>query len=539
MAGCESFRDLSRFRSLKNKTCDVVVIGGGINGAAAARDAALRGLQVVLLEKSDFGAGASTKTSKLAHGGLRYLEQLEFRLVKESLDERTLLLRNAPHLVHPIPFIMPVYSFSPRPLWQVNLGLSIYDFLSRKSGLPKHRMLNLAEAIGLVPEMARDGLKGGCVFQDAWMMDNRLVIENVLAAEQAGALVFNYAKVTGLSISQGRINEVHFKDMITGEECVIACKVVINAAGAWSNKVGAMTNSQGSHFVDPTKGVHLVIPQVSGQYALLLRAPQDGRVFFVLPWGGYSLLGTTDTFYNDDPDRVAIEESDIAYLCDAFNAHFPGMPIDATSIIAMFAGLRPLASNRNRNGSPSTASRGHSIEVSEEGMINIFGGKFTTHRRIAEETVDRVATLMDSLTQVGPCLTTERPLPGAADSSSLKLIAHELLAAGLEKHQVDHLLMNYGRLSVHILEIILNNGEEHRQICAEHPHIFAEVTYAVQSEYARQLDDWFCRRTSIAYTPCRGEKCLEIVAAKFASLLGWEKSHKEAAVISYRNRLKG
>lgn len=539
MAGLGSFHDpyIDRFHSMKSKSFDLVVIGGGINGAAAARDAALRGLKVLLLEKSDFGAGASTKTSKLAHGGLRYLEQWEFTLVKESLDERNLLLHNAPHLVHPIPFIMPVYATSPRPLWQVNIGLSLYDFFSRKSGMPKHRMLTSSEVADNFPEIERSDLTGGCFFYDAWMLDNRLVIENVLSAEQAGALVFNYAQVTGLSISQGRIDRVDVIDLITGKENSIACKAVINATGAWSDHIAALEHSKHcDNYVKPTKGIHMIIPQVARDQALLLRTPQDGRVFFVIPWGSYSLLGTTDTFYDGDPDGVKVEKNDIDYLSAAFKSYFPNMAINDSSIVATFAGLRPLAAQRNHAFSPSGASRSHAIEVSDRGLISVLGGKFTTHRRVAEDAVDRSIALIGAAGQFRPCSTHKTPLPGASDSSSLEHIAHELSEEGLDRFQVEHLLSNYGRLSLRILEIIRSDSSERRQICPEHPHVFAEITYAIQNEHARKLEDWFCRRTSIAYTSCRGDKCLGTVASKFASLLGWDRAQREIEETGYLQR---
>lgn len=522
-----------RFLQMSEKLCDVVVIGGGINGAAIARDASIRGLRVVLLEKSDFGAGASTHTTKLAHGGLRYLEQFDFSLVKESLYERRVLLKNAPHLVHPLPFILPVYSGNPYPLWLVNLGLYLYDYLAKSNGLPKHSKLSVEEVTTRFPYIQQKGLRGGCLYYDAQMVDNRLVIENILSAEKSGAIVLNYAEVVSLSRSQQYYDIVHFKNVITGQKDHIHCKVIVNATGAWSNQVAAMESNAECDYVAPTKGVHVVIPQISKHTALLLRAPQDGRVFFVLPWGNYSLLGTTDTFYDGDPDKVVVNPNDVLYLLEAFHTHFPGIDINESFVIASFAGLRPLGAHSKGKKSASAISRTHTIRISDRGVITVLGGKFTTHRKIAEDVVDIIVSRIGNDVKCLPCSTSTTPLPGAANSFVMEKIKSGFEAAGLDKGQIEHLLTSYGQLSNEILKIIQTDPSECLRVCPEYPHILAEVTYTIREEHAKRLADWFCRRTSIAYTPCHGIKCLRPVADKFSAILGWDQIRREKEMADF------
>lgn len=510
---------------------DIVVIGGGINGAAVARDAALRGMKVVLLEKEDFGAGASTKTSKLVHGGLRYLEHFHFSLVRESLRERALLLKNAPHLVKPLAFVLPVYSKDIRPLWQIDLGLYVYDILGWGGGMPSHKRLSKQVILRDFPELRGVDLCGGCLYWDAQMLDNRLVIENILAAEKAGAIILNQAPVVELSISHGKTEGIVFLDPISKQKKKISCSLIVNATGAWSDEVGELDPSIDRRHAVPTKGVHLVLPELASKEALLLQAPQDGRVFFVIPWRGYSLVGTTDTFYNGKPDDVSVEQDDREYLLKALSFYFPN--IKNIPVIASFAGLRPLAAN-GYEGSPSSMARSHQIKSSPSGLISITGGKFTTHRKVAEEVVDLlVRRLENPKKKILACSTARVPLPGALDSEAFENVFQRLRSAGIEESQAQHLIHTYGKLSLQILDIIQSSPEQKLQICSKHAHIAAEVTYAITFEKARTLADWFLRRTSIGYSACGGRNCVEAVAALFALQFGWDKSEREAAIRSY------
>lgn len=471
---------------------DLIVIGGGINGAAIARDASLRKLKVILLEKEDFGSGASTKTSKLIHGGIRYLEQFQFNLVMESLRERSLLLKNAPHLVKPLPFILPVYANDPQPLWKINLGLYLYDYLSGKSNFPKHRKISPENILEALPGLKKQGLHGGCSFYDAQMLDNRLLIETILSAEQAGAEVYNYTQVTGLIEEQGQIKGVSFCHSLTGEKGELYGKAVVNATGAWSDLIGRMEPNAAYCTPILTKGVHLIVPKIISEFALLLRAPQDGRVFFILPWGQYNLIGTTDTFYYGNPDLLMVNAEDHAYLIKAFNSFFPNRPLTESSIVSSFAGLRPLAAT-GRKKEASKISREYAIQVSSGGLITVLGGKYTTHRLIAEKVVDKV---VQKLGVSFPCITTNMPLVGASGSSSLMEVEQQLTSASLNSMLIEHLIHAYGTLSLKILEIMQSHPNEAKAICNGHPHVFAEVTYGIQFEHVKKPDDWLLRRAA-------------------------------------------
>lgn len=435
---------------------DLIVIGGGINGAAIARDASLRKLKVVLLEKEDFGSGASTNTSKLAHGGIRYLEQFRFGLVKESLRERSLLLKNAPHLVRPLPFLLPVYAKDPHSLWKIDLGLYLYDFLSGSSDFPKHGKLDSQGVLEVIPGLKKQGLLGGCSYYDAQMLDNRLLIETVLSAEQAGAEVYNYREAVDLIREDGQIKGVAYVNSLTGEKGKYYGKAVVNATGAWSNNVGRMEPNAVHCIPAPTKGVHLIVPKMSSATAILLRTPQDGRVFFVMPWGDYHLIGTTDTFYRGDPDDLAVTVEDRAYLLEAFNVFFPEQPLTHSDIISSFAGLRPLVAPA-KDKEASDIDREHVVQVSDGGLITVLGGKFTTHRLIAENVVDVV---MKRLGISSPCVTQNALLPGAAGPYSFSEVKEKLKNSGLDASLIKHFLSTYGTRSLDVLAIMQNDPKE-------------------------------------------------------------------------------
>lgn len=483
---------------------DLAILGGGINGVAIARDAAQRGLKTILFESRDFGSGASSKSSKLAHGGLRYLSHFSFGLVKESLRERARLKANAPHLVKPLPFLYPVYKGDRYPNWMVKLGLSLYDWLSPKED-PTHLNLTPSQLIALQPSLTPKGLKGGCLYYDALMQDNRLVIENMLSAQQEGAILHNHTEVT-------HIAKTHEGFQITSPLGMIHAKCLVNATGAWSNLTRTFLKLPEAIDVFPTKGVHLVLPQIHPSHALALTAPQDGRLFFLIPWLGYSLIGTTDTPFKGDPAQVSVEPADQQYLLTALRHYFPDLKDDR--VIASFAGLRPLISATA--SSPSSISREHRLHLSE-GILTILGGKYTTYRQIAEEAVDQAVRFLGQKTL--PCRTGEAPLFGAKDNFWENMSAKDLEAIA-EKHllafdQLKRLCSQYGSATDQILERIRQNPSTSKQICTHHPHLFAELSYAIEVEKAKCPEDWTHRRTSIAYTSCGGRSCLESISRHF------------------------
>ncbi len=526
------------------KHYDLAVIGGGINGAAIARDASLRGLSAILLEQYDFGSGASANTSKLAHGGLRYLEHLQLHLVKESLYERNLLLTNAPHIVKPLPFVFPVYKGDRRPLWMAKLGLYMYDFLDRGALIPRHSNLNAQDLSALFPTIKPQGLKGGVLYFDAQMLDYRLVMENILAAQEAGATILNHTQVTGLSnpiqgagSSEGAgPTQIAIESQMLGIKGSIWADAVVNASGAWSNQIFALEGSVVPYMVKPTKGVHVVLPQVHSSHALVLAAPQDSRICFLMPWEeNTSLLGTTDTFYTGSPDRLCVEPHEIEYLLQTVQHYFPDLAFTKKSVIATFAGLRPLVQSKKQR--PSDISREHFLAKSPAGMITLLGGKFTTHRKMAQVVVDAIFEKLKSTHEFVPCETKQSPLYGSKNTTYSHMSEAELkkisAAYALDLLHVRHLIDHYGGATQAILKIIADNPLEGLVICTQHPHLFAELTYAITVEKALTLEDWFCRRTSISRSRCRGVHCVNAVAKSFGQLLGWDAAAQQKAISDY------
>jgi glycerol-3-phosphate dehydrogenase len=526
------------FLKWQERDYDLIIIGGGINGAAIARDASLRGLQVILFEKNDFACGASSKSSKLIHGGLRYLEQREFGLVRESLQERSILLRTIPHQVKLIPFVFPVFEGDKRPLWMIKCGLYLYDFLS-PNDVPKHHHLTVKEITTLFPALKTDHLKGGCLYYDAQMLDHRIVFENLVSAQKAGCLALNYTAITGLYQENGQVKGVYYQNSKTGKQGLCQGKAVINATGAWSNSILKMDSPVNYDKVYPTKGVHLILPQVSPKYALTLTAPQDSRVFFLIPWNGYSLLGTTDTAYREDPDNLKVSDEDIDYLLSAINHYFPHDHFCKNSILAEYAGLRPLPLVEET--APSLIKRKANMIVSTSGLISLIGGKYTTYRKISENAVDLVIRQINQKDRFSPCQTAQTPLFDLIDKKLMKFDTEEMTILATEYRltfpQIEHLIANYGSAIWKILALIKALPLESLQICPDHPHIYAELTYTIQNEQVIRLEDWFERRTNIAYLPCKGLKCLQAVSEKFSQLLQWDQNTKHQNIQSYCNHL--
>lgn len=526
----------SALSALENTSFDLIIIGGGIHGVAIARDAALRGLKVVLFEQRDFGCGASSKTSKLAHGGLRYLETWQFRLVKECLQERSLLFEHAFPFVRPLPFLFPVYKNLGRPFWQVKMGIYLYEMLDRYRKTPQHQNFSPLEIHRMFPELRQTELKGGCLYYDGFMEDSRLLMANLADAENRGAIALNDVRVIRLLKKNKKIIGVEVKDVIFENTAQVFAKVVVNATGAWSNAILGMDDDVSAYQVAPTKGVHLIIPQVHPEVALTLLAPQDQRVFFLIPWNGETLLGTTDTPYEGNPEDVKVEKEDIEYLMNAYRPYFPEKPLSKASIIGAYAGLRPLVKFKKK-GLPSKRSRDYMLTCSASGLLTILGGKYTSHRYVAQETVDSICSLLEKKnlhsTTFSRSFDEKIPSLGMGDApQNLLALAKE---ENLTFQQMDHLMKTYGAQAKDILERLQRHPEEKGQICPYHPHLYAELSHAILNEKAHFLEDWFCRRTSIAYSRCGGRYCLDAVADTFAAILKWDTKKKEAEKERYQS----
>ena len=359
---------------------DVLVVGGGINGAGIALDAVRRGLSVGLYEQHDFGFGASTATSKLAHGGLRYLEQYQFNLVKESLNERNFLLDQAPHLVKPLQFYVPLYSTSKWKLWKLRLGLSFYDWIQDQKVMPRHRVLNKHEVSHDIPWLNLNDFVGAVSYYDAQMEDHRILIELLMMANQEGANVHNYSKI--LKVEENRWGYACDVQASNGVIRTVNAKSVVAATGAWNNQFSTHP------LVSPTKGVHIVLPDMDLPVALLLMHPKDDRVFFVMPWKGQTLVGTTDQYDEYDYDSPSIAEEEIQYLLDAINSYSINRAWTISDVSSVFCGFRPIVNTTEI--SPSAKSRGEKFDWVKPNFLAVSGGKYTTYRNIAEQCMNMI-----------------------------------------------------------------------------------------------------------------------------------------------------
>lgn len=397
-----------RFAEVRDRQFDVVVIGGGVIGAGVARDAAMRGMSVALFEKNDYASGTTSGSTRLIHGGLRYLEMFDFGLVRMDLREREILLRIAGHLVKPLEFLVPFYDSSLYYRLKLRAGMVVYDLLSYDKSLPNHRMLNAAESLAAEPMLRPDGLKGSACFYDAQIESpERLTVENISSARDHGAQCLNYAEIIS-----GKPGSVRVRDVATGEESDVRARVIVNAGGPWFDRVASRIEANPAPRIRTTKGVHLACAG-KGSKAVVLNSPVDGRLFFVIPLLGFSWVSTTDTDFGEDPGTVSSEPADIEYLTASAGAFMPALrtaPVYWTN-----AGVRALVAQQ---GSESSVSRAHRIE-SRPGLVSILGGKITGYRSIAEEATDAAAA------QLGVrqgCRTAEIDLPGTRSPADEQVV---------------------------------------------------------------------------------------------------------------------
>ncbi|MEI6210386.1 MAG: glycerol-3-phosphate dehydrogenase/oxidase [bacterium] len=497
-------RDVSRF---ENRTFDLLVIGGGINGAAIAHLAAAAGASVALIEKNDWASGASSATTKLLHGGIRYLEQFELGLVRESLRERFIQLAIAPHLARSMGFVIPVYRTDTRPLWLMTLGVWIYQVLSGRWSLGKHRGLTRQEIEQRAPGIAREGLIGGVAYFDAQMNDARICLENVLMADHFGAVVANGVQAEAFIRSHGTVIGVQARDTCSNRSLEIRAARTVVAAGPWSDELIQKDLPGAPRRLRVTKGVHVIYDMPAPPQAFLLPSRQDNRVFFMIPFQGRTLIGTTDTDYTGSPDQVAAEEEDIHYLLREASRVFPEVTFERSRIIASFAGLRPLVVNA---GNPSCISRQHALDRSASGVYFVMGGKYTTYRHIAEKVVQKVLPHL-----------AHRVLPwhqfrlyGSGTSAhSAQALASQY---GVSEETVRYLLSFYGSRAADVLELTLRDVTLKQAICSCSPAIAAQASYARDVEMARSARDILERRLGLSYLRCADGACRRKIEALFA-----------------------
>jgi glycerol-3-phosphate dehydrogenase len=536
-------RRVADLERLRREQFDVLIIGGGVTGAGAAVDAASRGLSVALVEARDLASGTSSRSSKMIHGGLRYLEQLEFGLVHEALRERGLLAtRLAPHLVRPVPFLVPLDPASPPArAWNrayYGVGLTLYDafagLVGPSRGMPIHRHLSRAAARRIFPSLREDALSGAIRYHDGQVDDARLVVTLARTAASLGAAVVTSARAVGLLRHAREVTGVRVRDMEAGDEIEVRARTVIAATGVWSNDISALLpDARPGLRVRASKGVHVVVPRsaITGEAGLILRTPSS--VLFVIPWGGHWIIGTTDTDWRLDRAHPAASARDIAYLLDSVNDVLD-RPISTSDIEGVYAGLRPLLAGEA--DSTSKLSREHAVVEPMLGLFLVAGGKYTTYRVMAADVVDRAAR---RLGVTRPSRTEDLPLLGADGFSGMWRDRADLARRhGVPAGVVDHLLERYGTLTVNLLAMIHADPALAAPLTGAPEYLGAEIAYAASAEGALHLDDVLTRRTRISIeTAHRGEESASAAADVMGAVLGWDAATRAREVEHYLARV--
>lgn len=529
---------------------DLVVVGAGVTGAGIARDAARRGLRVVLLEQNDIAYGTSSRSSKLIHGGLRYLETYEFSLVFESVSERRIVMDLAPHLVNPMAFLFPVYQGSRKSLRMISAGMWLYDGLALFRSPKRHRTLNPSEVAKEEPLLKQEGLQGAPLYYDCSTDDARLTLETVIDATQNGAVVATWARVDALvKNDQGRIAGVVVKNARDGSLKEVNAHAVINATGPWTDEVLAMSGPRKGKLLRPTKGVHIVVDRekLPVEHAVVLFHPDDNRVLFALPWGDRTYVGTTDTDYDGVPGEEAATLEDIDYLIAAPNHSFPTSQITRGDVVSTWAGLRPLIAPEPEVGemAESQVSREHQIVIGEDGLITIAGGKLTTYRKMAQECVDVAVNLLTLSGKLPEDLqsgeTTKVPLPGGVgwpeddDHAKVAVELAEVCDCDISAAVARHLVDTYGMRALELAKMCAADPSLTEPIVPGRVEIMAQVDFGVKEELAASVSDVMTRRTQIFFRDFeQGLGSVEKVATRMAHLIGWSDEEKQKSVDEYK-----
>jgi glycerol-3-phosphate dehydrogenase len=532
------------FQSLEQQPLDVLVIGGGIVGTGIVRDLALRGLRVGLVEQRDLASGTSSRPTRLIHGGLRYLEMFDFALVRMDMREREVLLRLAPHLVQPLPFLMPMYSRSMLYRAKLQAGMQLYDALSYDKSLPTRHWLNKRQVLRLEPSLNPVELQGAWQFYDGQVsLVERLVIENALDAAIEGGIVLNYVEATRfVRNATGAVTGAIVCDRFSGREVEVRALLTVNATGPWLDLTMGDLRVGHPPLLRLTKGVHLVTALATRQ-AHVLFAQRDGRLFFVIPWLGYSLVGTTDTDFEGDPADAAATAEDVAYLVEEASRAFPSARFD--EIYYTWAGVRALV--RMEHVAEGKVSRKHALHDHArrdgvDGIVSVVGGKITGYRAIAEEVGDLVAQRLRHSRRRVRAKTHLRPLPGGHLVDLQSYVDQALWPAaqplGLNRDQTEHLASVYGSLAPSVLDRVRRDPHEAERVCEHQSTILAQLSRAVEDEWARSLGDALLRRTPLGLRACQALECLEPVASHMGQLLGWDAAEQKRQVDAYRREVE-
>ncbi|HOA13554.1 MAG TPA: glycerol-3-phosphate dehydrogenase/oxidase [Myxococcota bacterium] len=520
---------------LSGKVWDVLVIGGGITGAGIARDSAMRGLDTALVERDDFSIGTSSRSSKLVHGGLRYLKNREFGLVHESTTERNLLTKKiAPNLVRPLPFLVPIWQTSKPGYGAMRAAMVMYDVLAELNNFRAHRALTVSELLKRAPALRRDGLRGGFVYYDSISDDTRLTLELVIDAHRHGAVPVSRVEALETEFENGRVRGVTVRDTINDRRMFVHARSVIVATGIWSSETAAALGIAPAARLDirPTRGSHIVLPydKFPIDSAVTMLAPRDKRAMFVIPWNGMTVLGTTDTDYQGDLCNVFCSRDDALYLLEAAHHNFPGITAGLDDIVGTWSGLRPLIASE---GSESAVSREHSIVVDDRGVVTIAGGKLTTYRIMADQALKAAAPFFNK--PLRRSTAGRVPLPcsaGLADAAARRRLSDEIVTTtGVSAAIADNLVVNHGVRARDVAALVVKNPGLAAPILAGHPFILAEVVQAIRCEMAVTLADVLLRRTPVFFLGRDDDESATRAAANvMAAELGWDQARVDSEI---------
>ncbi len=524
-------------RGLDDSSYDVVVIGGGMAGAGVARDLALRGVSVALVEKSDFAWGTTSRSSKLIHGGLRYLELFDFGLVRESLRERERLRALAPQLVRPLPFLVPIYRASSRRLVEVRIGMKLYDWLTPGRDRERYRVLSSIDALSLEPGLRAHDMKGaGYYFDDLLVFPERLCLENILSATRHGARAFNYAEVEEVvRDAGGAVAGVRVRDLLDDRVATLSARVVVNATGPWVDGVRERAGiaERGRHIVRTTKGIHCLLPRLTDH--AIYHSTGDARMVFIIPWREFSLVGTTDTDFDGDLDRLHATAEEVSYLLGEVRQVLPDPRVAASEVAYTYAGVRPLSFEEGRRA--SDVSRAHKVVPEMNGrFLSVTGTKLTCFRSLAEEVGNAVVR---TLGRRVPSRTAFVTLDGADEKAGLVEartwldVSADVEASGLPLDTLERLVSTYGRGYRHLVELAGKVPNGAARLCPSNPEIVAQLHHAVQEEMTVSLQDFLLRRTGIGTSLCQGLDCAEPIARRMARLHGWSGRRLAAELDAY------
>ncbi len=522
---------------LDRETFDIAVIGGGITGSGIARDAAMRGLSVALLERGDFASGTSGRSSRLIHGGLRYLRHAQIRLVREALRERGRLVRLAPHLVRPIPFVLPFFDDGADKPLVLRLGLLGYDLLAGTLGIGRHRTLSGETLARDEPVLSARGLRGGIRYFDALTEDDRLTLVVALSALRHGGAALNYVEAAGLERTGGRVAGVHYRDLMGGGEGTVRARVVVSAAGPWTDEVRSLAGA--SSLLRPTKGIHIVVPRDRLATNAAIAFGFDDRMLFAIPHGQHAYIGTTDTDYSGDPGEAETDWEDVAYVLEATNRAFE-VHLSESDVEATWAGVRPLL---REEGAPSSVSRDYAILDGPQGLVTITGGKLTTFRSMAEHLVDHVIEAEGQRFSRRParCRTASESLPGG-DISEITRYEESVVpklrkAWGLSADAARRLISLYGTEHSRVLSRAEDRPELLEPLAPGSSALAVEAAHATEEEMALTVEDFMRRRSGLMLFGPKAGAAEGAAARVMAGTLGWSPEERERQLAAYREAL--